>query len=197
MNKFEEKVAKFFASQSVNIILLIIVSVYALSGLINIEETGRTPLEILSGGFIALILAWSISTLLGQKGISSGQKSDVYNATLLEYAKKVSSVDGHTDEFERFCEEQKFYEKEKIQRSIIASAGLKWEKVFIDGQFVFPNNLRKEQKNAIKKAIKAKVFNMEAGYILGGTEQELKSVKDETLASFQTRESFRTGFLKL
>lgn len=197
MNKFEEKVAKFFASQSVNIILLIIVAVYALSGLINIQETGRTPLEILSGGFIALILAWSISTLLGQKGIASGQKSDVYKATLIEYGNKVSSVDGHTDEFEKFCEEQKAYEKEKIQRSIIANAGLKWEKVFVEGQFVLPNNLQKEQKNAIKKAIKAKVYNMEAGYILGGTEQELKSTKDETLSSFQAKESARTGFLKV
>lgn len=197
MNKFEEKVARFFASQAVNIILVIIVAVYALSGLINIQETGKTTLEILASSFIALILAWSISTLLGQKGIVGGQKSDIYKATLTEYSAKVSSVDGHTDEFERFCEEQKAYEREKIQRSIIANAGLKWDKVFVDGQFIIPNNLQKEQITAIKKAIKAKVYNMEAGYILGGMEQELKSVKDETLASFQTKESARTGLLKI
>jgi hypothetical protein len=34
-------------------------------------------------------------------------------------------------------------------------------------------------------------------YILGGMEQELKSVKDETIVSFQTQESFKTGFLKV
>jgi hypothetical protein len=197
MNKFEEKVAKFLASQAVNIILLIIVAVYALSGLININETGKTPLEILASGFIALVLAWSISTLLGQKGVMSGQRSDVYKATLVEYGNKVASVDGHTDEFEKFCEEQKSYEKEKIQRSIIASAGLKWDKVFVDGQFVMPVKLRKEQRIAIKRAIKAKVYNMEAGYILGGMEQELRSEKDETLSSFQFKESTRTAFLKV
>jgi hypothetical protein len=197
MNKFEEKVARFFASQAVNIILLIIVSVYALSGLINIQETGKTPLEILASGFIALILAWSISTLLGQKGIVSGQRSDIYKATLLEYGNKVSSVDGHTDEFEKFCEEQKAYEKDKIQRSLIASAGLKWDKVFVDGQFVIPNNLQKEQIIAIKKAVKAKVYNMEAGYILGGMEQEFRSTKDETISSFQVKESTRMGLLKV
>jgi hypothetical protein len=198
MNRFEEKVAKFFASQAVNIVLLIIVAVYALSGLINIQETGKTPLEILASGFIALILAWSISTLLGQKGIVSGQRSDTYKATLVEYGNKVSSVDGHTDEFEKFCEEQKAYEKEKIQRSIIAAAGLKWDKVFIEGQFVEPKTLaNKEHRKAIKRAILARVYNMEAGYILGGMEQELKSVKDETIVSFQTQESFKTGFLKV
>lgn len=197
MNKFEEKVARFFASQAVNIILLIIVSVYALSGLINIQETGKTPLEILASGFIALVLAWSISTLLGQKGIVSGQRSDIYKATLLEYGNKVSSVDGHTDEFEKFCEEQKAYEKDKIQRSIIANAGLKWDKVFVDGQFVIPNNLQKEQIIAIKKAVKAKVYNMEAGYILGGMEQEFRSTKDETISSFQVKESTRMGLLKV
>lgn len=197
MNKFEEKLAKFFVSQAVNIILLIIVFVYALSGLINIQETGKTPLEIFAGGFIALILAWSIATLLGQKGIVSGQRSDIYKATLIEYGNKVSSVDGHTDEFEKFCEEQKAYEKEKIQRSIIAASGLKWDKVFVDGQFVIGQDLDKDKQMAIKKAIKAKVYNMEAGYILGGMEQELRSVKDETVSSFQTKESTRTGFLKV
>jgi hypothetical protein len=197
MNKFEEKVARFFASQAVNIILFIIVSVYALSGLINIQETGKTPLEILASGFIALVLAWSISTLLGQKGIVNGQRSDIYKATLIEYGNKVSSVDGHTDEFEKFCEEQKAYEKDKIQRSLIASAGLKWDKVFVDGQFVIPNNLQKEQIIAIKKAVKAKVYNMEAGYILGGMEQEFRSTKDETISSFQVKESTRMGLLKV
>ena len=197
MNKFEEKVAKFFASQAINIILLIIVAVYALSGLINIQETGKTPLEILASGFIAMVLAWSISTLLGQKGILSGQRSDIYNKTMVEYGNKVSSIDGHTDEFEKFCEEQKAYEKEKIQRSIIAASGLKWDKVFIEGQFVVNDNFTKEQAKAVHKAIKAKVYNMEAGYILGGMEQELKSTKDETLSSFQIKESTRTGFLKV
>lgn len=198
MNRFEEKVARFFASQAVNIVLLLIVGVYALSGLINIQETGKTPLEILASGFIALILAWSISTLLGQKGIASGQRSDTYKATLIEYGNKVSSVDGHTDEFERFCEEQKAYEKEKIQRSVISAAGLKWEKVFVDGQFVEPRTLKnKDHRIAVKKAIRAKVYNMEAGYILGGMEQELKSEKDETISSFQVQESFKTGFLKV
>ncbi len=197
MNKFEEKVARFFASQAVNIILLIIVAVYALSGLINIQETGKTPLEILASGFIAMVLAWSISTLLGQKGILSGQRSEIYNKTMAEYGNKVSSIDGHTDEFEKFCEEQKAYEKEKIQRSIIASAGLKWDKVFVDGQFVITTDLTKDEKKAIKKAILARVYNMEAGYILGGMEQELKSTKDESLASFQIKESARTGFLKV
>jgi hypothetical protein len=143
------------------------------------------------------VLAWSISTLLGQKGIVNGQRSDIYKATLLEYGNKVSSVDGHTDEFEKFCEEQKAYEKDKIQRSLIASAGLKWDKVFVDGQFVIPNNLQKEQIIAIKKAVKAKVYNMEAGYILGGMEQEFRSTKDETISSFQVKESTRMGLLKV
>lgn len=197
MNKFEDKVARFFASQAINIILIIIVGVYALSGLINIQETGKTPLEILASGFIAMVLAWSISTLLGQKGILSGQRSDIYNKTLVEYGNKVASIDGHTDEFEKFCEEQKAYEKEKIQRSIIAAAGLKWDKVFVDGQFIISKDLDKDERKAIKRAIRARVYNMEAGYILGGMEQELRSVKDDTLSSFQIKESTRTGFLKV
>jgi hypothetical protein len=197
MTKFEEKVVKFLVEQAVNIVLIVIVVVYALSGLVNIEESDKTLLEILASSFIALILAWSISALLGQKGIVSGQKSDIYQATLKEYGVKVSSVDGHTDEFELFCEEQKAYEKEKIQRSIIASAGLKWDKVFEGGQFVIADNLKKEQKKAIRRAIKVKVYNIESSYILGGTEEELRSFKDDTLRGHQSKESARTGFLKV
>lgn len=197
MNKFEEKVARFFVTQAANLALIVIVLVYALSGLINIDDTGKSVSEILASSFIALILAWSISTLLGQKGIDRGQESDVFKATLKEYGDKVASVDGHTDEFEKFCEEQKAYEKEKIQRSIIAAAGLKWDKVFVDGQFVISKELDKDQTQAVKKAIRAKVYNMEAGYVLGGMEQELKSVKDESIRSWQSKESLRTGFLKV
>lgn len=197
MNKFEEKVARFFVTQAANLALVVIVLVYALSGLINIDDTGKSVSEILASSFIAMILAWSISTLLGQKGIDRGQESDVFKATLKEYGEKVASVDGHTDEFEKFCEEQKAYEKEKIQRSIIAAAGLKWDKVFVDGQFVISKELDKDQTQAVKKAIRAKVYNMEAGYVLGGMEQELKSVKDESIRSWQSKESLRTGFLKV
>lgn len=197
MNKFEEKVAKFFVEQAVNIVLIIIVGVYALSGLVNIEQSDRTVLEVLAGGFVSLILAWSISALLGQKGIDSGQKSQTYQATVTEYGNKVSSVDGHTDEFERFCEEQKAYEKEKIQKSIIAAAGLKWEKVFVNNQFVKSEGLTKQQRKAINKAIKTKVYNMDSSYILGGTEQELKSVKDDTFKGYQAKESLKTGSLKI
>lgn len=197
MNKFEEKVARFFVTQAANLALIVIVLVYALSGLINIDDTGKSVSEILASSFIAMILAWSISTLLGQKGIDRGQESEVFKATLKEYGDKVASVDGHTDEFEKFCEEQKAYEKEKIQRSIIAGAGLKWDKVFVDGQFSITKEMDKDQKQAVKKAIRAKVYNMEAGYVLGGMEQELKSVKDESIRSWQSKESLRTGFLKV
>jgi hypothetical protein len=197
MTKFEEKVAKFFVEQAVNIVLIIIVGVYALSGLINIQQSEKTPLEVLASGFISLILAWSISALLGQKGIDRGQKSETYQATVIEYGNKVASVDGHTDEFERFCEEQKAYEKEKIQKSIIASAGLKWEKVFVNNQFVTPDGLTKQQRKAIVRATKTKVYNMDSSYILGGTEQELKSVKDDTFKGYQAKESIKMGSLKI
>lgn len=197
MNKFEEKVARFFVTNAINFVLFAIILVYALSGLIDIEESGKTPLEILASGFIALILAWSISTLLGQKGINAGQESQIYQATIKQYADYVASVDGHTDEFERFCEEQKVYEKDKIQRSIIAAAGLKWDKVFVDGNFVISKDLNKEEKRAVLRAIKTKVYNMEAGYVLGGIEQELKSEKDESFTSYQSKEAIKGGLMKI
>lgn len=71
-----------------NIILVFICAIYIFRGVAEIEESGKTVLEILADGAIALLCGYLIKGIMGRKGILKGLTSPKFVATTNAYGKR-------------------------------------------------------------------------------------------------------------
>lgn len=159
-----EVFSEFIKQNLVNLVLVLLCTVYILRGLIQIGETGKTWYEILADGLLAFLVSISIKILMRKKGLNNGFASDKFIATTNEYGKQIQDkVDGHTEQLEKYCLVKNDYRLKLEQRNFLLRNGLDYE-TFEKGEYDSrferePNTkVRKKKINLLRKCRHIKVY---------------------------------------
>ena len=76
--KIKDKLTIHFKSNWDNYLLIFGIAAYILFGLLSIDTTQKTPLEILGDGVVAFIVVYILKSWLSKKGIRAGFTSDLF-----------------------------------------------------------------------------------------------------------------------
>lgn len=181
-----EKVVSFARRNAVNLIIVVVCLAFILKGLTEIEETGKTIAEIIGDGILAFIVSLTIKTLEGQNGIDAGKRTDKFLGSKKYYAdtlEKQSPIQEHLD---AFCDYENDEQIKRIQRTILRRANL--------GHFDLskpynPKDYTKQERRAIKKALKVKIYMLTPTILLS----EMENANDETRELKQGIKAYQAG----
>jgi hypothetical protein len=187
------KTAEFFKRYIFDIIIAISCISYIFWGIITIEESGKSILDILASSIVSLGMGTSISMLLGQKGMLSGFQNDNYLKTISLYGIIVERITNRIDKLDDWCIIKVNDITKRKQIKILSKARIKYE-TFISEDF----DLKKYDKQQIKlinKALNVKVFGISSSNLLSDNEIDDETERKEiTITKFKTR-SFTQGLI--
>ena len=104
--------------------------IYVARGIITISETGKTVLEILVDGALALFFGIFINIVFELQGMMSGDRDDRVLNTIRKHGDIVDSISPHIDKLDEWCE-KKNKEALKLARiRMLSSHGLKYDDYF-------------------------------------------------------------------
>jgi hypothetical protein len=149
---------------------LLVAFVYLFYGLVTLESSGKSFVEIFISSFVVWIVGYSIGQLLTLQGILIGEKDDSVINTKKEHARVIENIGSDITYLEYFCAEQTAQALKTARASKLSSVGLKYQDFFTDDGYVkeenvdipFSNDEVKEARNkkkreAIEEAIYMKV----------------------------------------
>lgn len=148
----EEKI-KNYIQQNLYLIILVIASlIYIARGLVTIEETGKSIVEVFADGAISSLFGYFIGRILGLYGLQRGENNENYKATCKLFSQIVERISHKINQLDKWCYE-KYDATLKIERiKILNNVGVTYEE-FIDRK-IFKE---KYKMKAIKKARKLKI----------------------------------------
>lgn len=181
-----EKLVNFTRRNAVNLVIVVVCLVFILKGLTEIAETGKTVAEIIGDGVLAFLVSFTIKTLEGQNGIDAGKRTDKFLGSKKYYGdtlEKQSPIQEHLD---AFCDYENAEQIKRIQRTILRRANL--------GHFDLskpynPKDYTKQERKAIKKALRVKIYLLTPTILLS----EMENADDETRELKQGVKAYQTG----
>ena len=173
MDKTPVEKVKGFIKDNLFIFIVVIISVaYIARSFISIEETGKTPLEILADGAFAFIFGFVISKMLSAQGMATAEKTERVLKTISLHSQKVEEITPNIDILDFFCEKMNDETLKREQTRILAAEGLRYEDFLIErykirveeGYKTFGfEELEKRKKLAVIKARRLKLTRLVAG----------------------------------
>ena len=104
--------------------------IYVARGIITISETGKTVLEILVDGALALFFGIFINIVFELQGMMSGDRDDRVLNTIRKHGDIVDTISPYIDKLDEWCE-KKNKEALKLARiRMLSSHGLKYDDYF-------------------------------------------------------------------
>lgn len=126
--KIKDKLTIHFKSNWDNYLLIFGIAAYILFGLLSIDTTQKTPLEILGDGVVAFIVVYILKSWLSKKGIRAGFTSDLFLLKINTYGKKKEEISPYIDEVSPFCEWDNNRRLEIEQRQFLVKYGISLER---------------------------------------------------------------------
>lgn len=160
------KATAFVKKNIYDIIIVLVCLVYIVKGLADIQKSGKTVIEILGGGFISLLFAFTISRLLEGKGLLRGGQTNEYLSALEEYREQVKKTQPYITELEKWCAEHNDRAYREQVSIMILPAGLSYEK-FIARDYD-TDKFSKEQLACVKKAQKLEIHKLTTEELMSG-----------------------------
>lgn len=114
------------------IIVFVVIAVYVAKNFVDIQQSGKTPLEIIADGLFALIFGFSVKVLLGYQGVLSGMSNSRMIQTLDDHASIIKEVDKYLPLLPSFCERENANLRIRRRRTILSRQCLHYEDVFTD-----------------------------------------------------------------
>jgi hypothetical protein len=125
-----EKIRDFFRNNLGYFIVGFASVVYILTAFLTIDQTGKSPAQIIANGAIAFFLGLFINRIFDLQGMMSGDREERVQATKEEHGAIVLRISPHIDKLDDWCEEEN-KRNYKIQRTkILARVGLKYDDCF-------------------------------------------------------------------
>ena len=191
-----DKTIEFFRRNLYNFILVIVSFIFIFKDIIQIEETGKSVLEIVADSVIAFIMAMTFNIILGKKGILSAQKLQSYINCMNTYSDEIEKTNDKIEFLEDFCEYKNNNKLRLIQKRILTKVCINYND-FIEGRLE-TYNLNKDQKKALKKVKKISFHYLTPENILSETDARFeKGKKDMTLAEFEKSQNLQDTFSKI
>lgn len=170
INKSQDKAWEWFKSSVWDVLITITVFVYITTGLIEIQETGRTLWEILATGAMAFIFGMTLTLLFNKKGLIKGTLHPSVIATNEEHDQTYRRTLPFISHGDVWCEMENKAALRIVRERILSKAALNYKDYFDedgaskDNDLSFPkgsNKIQKkrieEKRKAIKKAMNAKI----------------------------------------
>ena len=156
-----EKIRNFLKS-NVGFIMVIIVSLaFIATGLITMENTGKTFWQIVADGAISLIFGISTNRFFDLQGILKGESDERYTKTVELHGTTVEKITPHIDKLDDWCDTQNKQTLKMQREKILIGVGLRYANFFDDAGVVKNFDLQrpprkdKVQYNAWKKKYSA------------------------------------------
>ena len=126
----DKDVKSFFSDHLIDFAMFFVCAVYILAELISIKATGKTISQILLDGGKAMLLSYGLSQAMGIKGMKAGEKNEKVIQTDILLGEKLEQAEPHISVMDEWCEKKTLTTLERIRRSILAKAGIRYEDVF-------------------------------------------------------------------
>ena len=152
------KAVDFMKQHIIDFLIVLAVLVYILYGLLTVDKTGKTVQQILQDGLMALIFSFTLSQLFSLNGMAAGDKDERVIATNRLHGEIMEKVTPYIEGLAQFCEDETRNEIKIRQISILAAAGLSYDR-FINHEYKY-EELSKVQKRAYRKALRVKVARL-------------------------------------
>ena len=191
-----DKTLDFFKRNIYNFILVIVSFVFIFKDIIQIEETGKSVLEIVADSVISFVMAMTFNIILGKKGIISAQKLQSYANCMVTYSEEIEKTNDKIEYLEDFCEYKNNNKLKLIQKRILTKVCINYED-YINGKLEM-YNLNKDQKKALKKVKKISFHYLTPENLLSETDTRYeKGKKDMTLSEFEKNQNFQDTISKI
>lgn len=168
MGDFEERAKEFFRQSFCYIVIALSCVVYVVRGLITMTETGKTVLDALIDGGLALLFGIFLNMIFGLQGILKGKRNQKFISTTTYHGKLVDKVAKKMHKLDGWCE-KKNAEALKVGRiRILSRSGLSYKDCFDENGVAktcpvdFDLISSKERKDRYKKKqelLKLKAYN--------------------------------------
>lgn len=157
-----ENTKKYIKQYIGYIVIILACLIYIARGIITVEETGKTVMQILGDGFLALFFGVFINYVFELQGMMDGERNDKVIATNKRHADIVDDISSNIDKLDDWCN-TKNKEALKLARVRILSVhGLKYDDCFDEEGVAKPlsslnlnfNFTTKEEKKQVKEKVK-------------------------------------------
>lgn len=125
-NKFKQ----FVKNNFLYFIIAFACVAYIAYGLIKIESSGKTLLEIIGQGVVIFFVGYLICRLFSMQGLLSGDRKDTVIKTNNLHSKCVSDIDCKINEMDDWCENENVKTLKAIRKQILNREGLKYDEYF-------------------------------------------------------------------
>lgn len=158
-----ENTKKYIKQYIGYIVIALACLIYIARGIITVEETGKTVMQILGDGFLALFFGVFINNVFALQGMMDAERNEKVVATNQSHAQIVEDISKDIDKLDEWCN-KKNKEALKLARiRILSTAGLKYESCFDEEGVAKPlsslelkkDGLSKEEKKLVKDKIKS------------------------------------------
>lgn len=182
----QDKAWEWFKSSVWDVLIAVTIFVYIATGLIDIQETGRTFWEILATGAMAFIFGMTLTLLFNKKGLIKGTMHPTVLRTNEEHEVAYRSVLPHITHGDVWCEIENTAALKLVRERILSKAALNYKDYFdeearsLDNDLSFPKNATKLHKKriltkrkAVKDAINAKITYLTISELISSGENAM------------------------
>lgn len=154
-DNFSQKLTAF-AKRNINSLIIIAVAIaYILYGLIRIEETGKSVMEIVGESFLSAVVGFTIKQFRMRTGTNDGLISPLFVAKTNAYGQKKMEISPFIDELPNFCKYKNSTRLKARQSEVLINYGMNYQK-FINGDYSNTND--KFTKKVLKKVRNIKML---------------------------------------
>lgn len=165
MDDKNKKIAEFIKGNLVNVVVVLISIAYILYGMLKFEETGLTIEEQLIKAGLGIIVGLLIKQGVGENGFNKGYNSTLWQTNIDKYNNVCNLANPYLERIDNFYSSEEIEKKKQYRRVLLMAHQMKYGWFFdnkgnyIENESQF-NKLTKSQKNALKRAIKVKIYNL-------------------------------------
>lgn len=181
VNPFVDKMRQTIQNYMYFLIVIVMCAIYIFYGLLTIDPSGKSIIEIFRDGAVNLIFGWIIGKLLSMQGYSDGGRLKILEDIRIEHRQKTIDINSFVDRIEDFIKERNEIDKREYQISVLSSEALLYQD-FIEGKLAdYKTNKEKYSKSqrfAIYRAYHCKIRLLRSDTILNGENVSFKSKND-------------------
>lgn len=157
-----ENTKKYIKQYIGYIVIVFACLIYLARGIITIEETGKTVMQILGDGFLALLFGVFINHVFSLQGMLEGERNEKVIATNKKHADIVEDISDNIDKLDDWCNMKNKQALKQARIRILSTNGLKYENCFDEEGVAKPlsslnlkfDTTSKEEKRVVKEKIK-------------------------------------------
>lgn len=182
-----EKVIDFVKKNILNGVLFIIVALFMVKDIIEIQESGKTVLEILATSMFNFTFGFAINTILQKKGLIAGQETNKYIELDKKYEEEINKTDDKIDLMDEFCDLKNDELLEKARKRVLRMGRIKYEDFMTKPKEECCHT--KEQEQWYAKAEKVKIQFITPDNLLSETDARYdRGKKEETIETHSKKQ---------